>query len=406
MAFNYVERNPIPRMGLDEPYSFIRYNKNVIYKPQENTLEHFYHALDSLVAQKRKKVNIVHFGDSHIQADFWSDRIRNNFSQEAMFGNGGRGYIFPCSMIKSTDPYNLKVSYTGTWQGTSNINISKNASWGLAGMVSQTTDSNATFTIDINTRSIYKYKVSRVKVYYRTQDATSYQVKLVLKDTTLYPQVLSSLGYAEFHFPATQDKITFQLEKNYPMQNQFVLEGLSFENDEVGVQYHAVGVNGASVFSFLRSPKIEDHLQSLQPDLIIISLGTNDAYTTNFQDKTFKMNFAKLIQRIKKACPQTSILLTTPGDCALAGGWNYNNQVAGKRILELADETNSAVWDLFTIMGGLGSVNKWLANGLSAYDKVHLTGKGYRLQGDLLYDALTQDYAFYRFHQRNLTKKN
>ena len=147
-----------------------------------------------------------------------------------------------------------------------------------------------------------------------------------------------------------------------------------------------------------------EHLRSLNPDLVVISLGTNDAYTNNFQDKTFKENYALLIRRIKNAVPNSAIIITTPGDCLLRGGWNYSNSMARQRILEIAEELDCAVWDFYTIMGGLGSAKKWQAqNLLSKRDGVHFTAKGYFLQGDLFYDALIKDYAQYCV---NKNKKN
>ncbi len=62
-------------------------------------------------------------------------------------------------------------------------------------------------------------------------------------------------------------------------------------------------------------------------------------------------------------------------------------------MLELAEETDCAVWDFYKVMGGLRSVVKWQNNGLAAKDRVHLTAKGYKLQGDLLFDALMKAYG-------------
>jgi lysophospholipase L1-like esterase len=57
-------------------------------------------------------------------------------------------------------------------------------------------------------------------------------------------------------------------------------------------------------------------------------------------------------------------------------------------------------------MGGLGSINRWLGAGLSAPDRIHLSGKGYRLQGDLLYDALVNSYGdYYATKQSNSKNK-
>jgi lysophospholipase L1-like esterase len=133
---------------------------------------------------------------------------------------------------------------------------------------------------------------------------------------------------------------------------------------------------------------------------VIVSLGTNDAYMAEFDEKAFKRNFGTLIQRMKRALPRASILLTTPGDSYLARKYtNYNNTKATLQILELAEETGCGVWNFYEVMGGLRSVNQWYAHGLATKDKIHLTRKGYHLQGDLLFEALKLDFTNFTARQ-------
>lgn len=400
-VYNYLDKIPKTRYTQDKEYTFVRYQKNELYKPDPGALQSFHSALEELVFGKRNKVNIVHFGDSHIQADYLSNQVRVHFNNEKLFGNGGRGYFFPCSIAQTQNPFNLLVTYQGNWIGCKNIQPGKSCSWGLSGMTSSTMDASAQFTIDPNKRSSHMYLITRAKVYYRVNDPTSYEVRLKSGDQLIAPARLSSDGYAEFVVDWPMDKVTFQLQKNYPEQNNFTLEGVSLENDYKGVQYHSVGVNGTTVYHYLKSPKLENHLHSLQPDLIIISLGTNDAYGMGFDGEGFKLNFARLLQKIKNAAPEASIILTTPSDCGLPGGRaNPSNLEAVRVMKELAAEAGVAIWDLFEIMGGFGSINSWLKEGLCAPDKVHFSGKGYRLQGDLLYNALIQDYARFCLEKR------
>ncbi len=395
------DKIPQPKYTLEQKYKFVKYEQNRIFTTQNGGLTKLNEALDALIKGKKKKVNIVHFGDSHIQADYFSGEMRSHFNDELLLGNGGRGYLFPCSMANASNPHNIKVSYKGIWNGCRNVELHKSCSWGLSGMTSTTTNTEATFTVDPNlSQQSHKYEITRVKVYYQVSNKNSYYVKLLLNNGVLYPVRLDVDGYAEFILPTPEKNITIGLEKRFDHQNFFTLEGISFENDNKGVQYNAVGVNSATVPSFLKMPKFESHLRSLAPDLVIISLGTNDAYTPYFNPNQYKMNLARLIQKIKNAAPNTSILLTTPNDCALYGKFNKANQEATRVILELASESNCAVWDLFTIMGGLGSINQWLGAGLSASDRIHLSGKGYRLQGDLLYDALVTAYGEYKKNKK------
>jgi lysophospholipase L1-like esterase len=47
-------------------------------------------------------------------------------------------------------------------------------------------------------------------------------------------------------------------------------------------------------------------------------------------------------------------------------------------------------------MGGFGSMGKWYAMKLTAKDRVHFSGKGYQIQGDLFYTALMSGYEKYK----------
>ena len=43
-------------------------------------------------------------------------------------------------------------------------------------------------------------------------------------------------------------------------------------------------------------------------------------------------------------------------------------------------------------MGGYGSMQDWTAAGLGQSDKIHFTPEGYRLLGDLLFNAIMDCY--------------
>ena len=52
-------------------------------------------------------------------------------------------------------------------------------------------------------------------------------------------------------------------------------------------------------------------------------------------------------------------------------------------------------WDLYEILGGYGSMGKWYTAKLTAKDRVHFTGRGYQIQGDMFYKALMKSYEKY-----------
>jgi lysophospholipase L1-like esterase len=53
------------------------------------------------------------------------------------------------------------------------------------------------------------------------------------------------------------------------------------------------------------------------------------------------------------------------------------------------------VWDLFEVMGGLNSIYTWDQAGLAKSDKIHLTREGYRLQANMLFHAIRNDFGQY-----------
>jgi hypothetical protein len=50
-------------------------------------------------------------------------------------------------------------------------------------------------------------------------------------------------------------------------------------------------------------------------------------------------------------------------------------------------------------MGGLNSMAVWETNGLAKKDKVHFTSAGYKIMGDLMFNAILKSY------ERHMMKK-
>ncbi len=137
-------------------------------------------------------------------------------------------------------------------------------------------------------------------------------------------------------------------------------------------------------------------MQHLNPDLAILSIGINDAYETTFSKEKFINNYDSLIQKILIANPTVSILFTTNNDSYYKRKYpNKNAFLVREAMGELSEKYNGVVWDMFGIMGGIDSIKKWEENGLAKSDKIHFTVKGYKLIGDLLFEAIINSYSEY-----------
>ena len=113
----------------------------------------------------------------------------------------------------------------------------------------------------------------------------------------------------------------------------------------------------------------------------------------DFKPQKFKAYYEQLIGYIQKANPDCAILLTTPNDSYYKRQYaNPNTKVAAKVIYELSEQYQMAVWDLYEIMGGFNSSQKWYTNKLMPKDRIHFTRKGYDIKADLLLKALVNSW--------------
>lgn len=363
-------------------YSFINYQENKIeyYGKANSYFERFYKKFQSPIKKGKGQVRILHLGDSHLQADFFTGRTRANFQTILPGLQGSRGMICP---YKKGCPDSYKITYGPQWQHHNILSKDFNHNTIFANTIS-TTDSVANIEIEINFRNPIKYDFNRVRVYHSPlQERDNISI-----ENHNYSKRYDERGYTIFELNKHTDKINITINKT--TTDTLYVYGFYFDNGDAGVVYNATGVNSAEARNYERIFQ-NQILGSLNLDLIIISLGTNDCYEQSGVE-TFGNNMTKLINSIREQLPEVPILLTTPSDC-----W-YKRKYINKRMLqarniinEIAKQTNCAVWDWYEIMGGEGVSTKWQQQKLMQADKVHLTVNGYYLQGDMLYNALWEE---------------
>ena len=147
------------------------------------------------------------------------------------------------------------------------------------------------------------------------------------------------------------------------------------------------------------------YLSLLPPDLVIFGIGINDAYVPyeEFKPEVFKERYRQLIKRIQAVNPNCSFIWLTNNDSAIRHGRgrkryytpNKNGVRAQTAMIQLAEEYNGGVIDVFALMGGLGSAEKWIKQDLMKSDHIHFTKEGYQLIGNIIYNAIAEDYAKY-----------
>ncbi len=381
-------------------YSFIRYDRNrFIFFNDSSEFENIFSIIDNLIISGRGQLNIVHIGGSHIQADVYTNRIRQRLQSFINGLPGPRGFIFPYRVARTNNPSNFKVNYNGMWEYCKNTQQKRNCPLGLSGYSISTFNPGSSIQIILNTDTASYYDFDRLKIFHN-HDTTNFELLINDSEAVRTVSTNDSLGYTEYELERYYDKLALRFKKADSIQNHFTIYGISFENDDPGIIYNSIGVNGAKLNSYLRCNLFSPHLKALNPDLVIISLGTNDGYTRKLNSTLYKENYQQLLKLVEQASPDAAILLTVPNDSYLYQRYiNRNTEKMRSIIFDLARDNNYGVWDFYTVMGGLNSSYAWQLNGLMNSDKIHFNRKGYLFKGDLFFNA------FLKAYENHLTKR-
>jgi lysophospholipase L1-like esterase len=365
----------------------------------------FFGKLEQLIFEGYGQVQIVHIGGSHVQAGMMSRQMRENLHQWSPGMVGERGFMFPYHLAKTNNPYDYKAIFSGSWEGFRAALSKHEARWGIAATAAETRDTTAHVSFYADAADGTLYPFTRVRLFYEF-GPESFEPVLKGQYDLLYVKTDSVSHYREYIFGQPYDTLTFTIQKTQPGQRRFNIHGIQYLTGEAGVTYHSIGANGASVPTYLRCDLFAAQLAAFPPDLVILGIGINDAHKSQaeFDPAEYKRHYRELMQQIKLVNPDVCFLFITNNDSYYMKKFPNPNAIRVRQVMqELAAESNGAVWDLFEVMGGLGSSLTWERNGLMKSDKIHLTPEGYRLQGDLMADALRSAFGRY-LAQRHIVK--
>ena len=305
--FSYSQHYPHDHMQ----YDFIdeKHNELVIFNKKKWST--FLSKIDNQWHYGGEEINIIQFGGSHIQADVWSNRLRDHFQHIVPYNGAARGLYFPFKLIKSnTSPY-LKTTHNGEWKGFRNSVSYHHSPFGLLGARAELIDSTSLITFYVNKEHCVNCYFDQID--FLVHDSLNNHCIDILTDSIISIEL--DTDRQSFILSNLVDSVAILIERENHKKGKFSLFGLNFSSQLKGITYHSVGVNGASVPSYLRCEYFMDQIDLVNPDLIIFSIGINDAYEPSFLAETYFKNYDTLINLIKDQYPDVNFLFTTNESC-------------------------------------------------------------------------------------------
>jgi lysophospholipase L1-like esterase len=367
---------------------------SIAFKNEKSLTEFFFK-----LHHNKEQINILHIGDSHVQAGVFPGTVRQELQKK--FGNAGYGHFFPYGVANTNGPIEIQsFSQGGSWLSfRSTKYTSLPIKFGLSGHTLQTYSSLAGIKIRLNSNFYFD------EIYvFHSKTAYDFKVKLVdnlgvqIGNISMDPEESNSNTVSSYQTVVPITEFIIKPVRTDNSQKKFTLYGLSCRNTkERGIVYHSIGINGAEYRHYNGAEYFFEHTKKLKPDLIIVSLGTNEAYNyASFNKATFYTYVDVFVKKIKEQNPDAALLITTPGESYRRVGKKSENNPyildVREVLINYCTEKNIALWDWYNVMGGSESIDKWSAANLTDRYKIHYTAKGYRMQGHFLYKALMKAY--------------
>ena len=373
-------------------------------------------------------VHVIHYGDSQLEEDRISSTIREDLQTE--FGGNGPGMLpavmhIPSQSTSQWTNGDLKryivfgpkeehathnrygpLAQVGELSGSAVIGVKKRESrkdmFPHVGGYS-TIKVLASNKGSLKLRLTYEHMVSD-SVGVNADGSTKYKLKNK-KETAEAPAVekFTKLNVYTWKLPDTTSNIKLYLSGRTEIYAISVDGGYGVAVDNVAMR----GSSG-TVFHKIDGQLLAESYKAMNAKLIIMEYGGNmvPSMTPKVLDWSKKL-ITRQIQAVKKANPDADILFIGPADMAkqINGKWQTypGLGITIKMLREVALENGLAYWDMHRVMGGQGSMMKWVkkAPPLGFTDHVHFTRKGASYMGDLFCSSLHMYYDYYLFRDRH-----
>lgn len=337
--------------------------------------------------ESRQNLSIRVLGDSHIAGDFFSHRLRG-----LLFKDYTLGFVYP---LYPNYHQNIALKYESENFEILNSRIDELDEYPLGGVVAKPIELPASITLSpqksknpIETKIIFKSpnKESALIV----EDSNNQRFIINAKRPFVWQFLSLSLYY-----PATIRAL-----------NEKVLLGGFFLTDEKNNIVENLGINGARSNLWLKWDKalFIQQMRFLPVDLVILCYGSNDALYDTFNESLFVKNYSDLIDSIREANPNASILLLTPPPVVQKVSnasrrkkavykMSKNAKSVREAVIKVAKQKQTMLFDLEGFINQSGGKKKWEEAALAKAD-VHLLPNGYKLVADKIFYELQKIKSF------------
>ncbi len=386
--------------------------QNIEYPSGDSTILNVFFA--KLNNAQKKRVRILHYGDSQIEGDRISRYLRNKMQKQ--FGGSGPGLV--PALPRHAPSSSIIHKASGNWRQYAIFkkynNKLNNNNFGILGCFS---NFNRYYTDTTNTKNIQAWvRFKKTNMAYNSVKHFT-QCKVFFNNAK-YPFSVKGFVNGELKWfediKPTNHTNTFKWNfETSPKQLRIEWETTQSPDiyaialdAETGVAVDNIPFRGSSCpkFSKIDYTQAKQMAKQINSGLIILQFGVNVVPNIKKNYNFYERILNREIQQIKKIFGNTPILIVSLSDMSRKEGMRYVSYPNIGKIKQAqwnaAKKNNCAFWDLHTAMGGENSMSEWVKAkpSLATKDFIHFNHRGGNLVAKMIFDALMTEYNKYNHY--------
>jgi lysophospholipase L1-like esterase len=333
---------------------------------------------------------VVQIGDSHVQMGYFSATV--GLQLNSLYGKAVlNSFWFPYAETGGFNPVGVGFNHHGDWKGEKMVGSTGEKRFGISGHA-LVLESNGEGDPHLNITQAMK--ISKFEVLLETNKTWRFCLDSATVTTKKVSGHLTLVTIVPWrHLYSLKLKFCANSEQTVPLRI------FGFRNASVpvrqGIDFQYYGSSGSKYFDYINNAAyFMENLAWLDPDLLVISLGTNDSYA-ELSASGYHTMVSNFIIQTKRANPGVNILMTMPPDLYFKNTKPPSAPVVFSTLFKIAQEQRCALWNFAEVMGGSDSMQIWCKMGLASNDLMHLNPQGYDIQGTLLAEAINHAYHKY-----------
>lgn len=359
----------------------------------------FFEKLFQLETKKTGNVRIAYFGDSMTDGDLIVKDFRTYFQEK--FGGQGVGFVNITSE-SATSRSSITHEFSENWKTQSYLKVKQPLHpFGVNGHVFYANDTaNVAWVKYKANKTRFATVLPRPTLFYGSSSNKEGKINYVIGTDTISKKIspnslLNALVLSESNLKSI--KVDFKQADSIPIY------GFNFD-DGKGVHvdnFSNRGNSGLPIGSF-DVATMRAFQSKLNYDLIILQYGANVLNYGSLNYSWYEKRMAKVVAHLKECFPGVAILIISTADKATKYDLEMKTDsavvplnTAQKRY---AIKSESSFVNMFTLMGGDGSMIQWVEQEPAKANKdyTHFNHRGAKEVANLIFIQLNKGYELYK----------